>query len=953
MHKKTHASLKTIKALVKKDKNLSNTRKSAIMAVRKEEVPCISCGMAKSTKKHTREVDRDVTWWSGDVSTNFPRSFSGNTNFSAVVAPDAWHYVGFGRVKDEARRYIKANRKLWEQEYGAPMEELRTDRGGEYMSKDFERWCAEVGMTRSYTAPHSSAGIAENLIGRLQRNARAMQNEAAHQGGLPLDTYDYLWDEAVHYASQVINMMPSNARVLKGKSPWEHRHKAEPPVHRLHPWGCKAIAHIESSKKFQNKGRLCMFLGLAKNYDDGYRLFDFSTRSIFHSRSVKFYDRLFFRAGERGLRPAASAMKGDNGAEADEETIAQQQMLMEDIQGQRDEQAPAARQEEEREHADADPIELKEEEEEYGEHVPVEVGSARARAQTGFFDPHLWQAQYEADQEVANVTRSRGARGPWRCESVGDSRPRLPSGMVPASYEEAMQAEDRELWRVAVEEELDSIHTAGVMRRIRRHKLPPGRKTIGCKWAFDVKKKDGKIERYKARLVAKGFLQRQGLDYTDTFAPTPALASLRLVISLALQRGFQVHHMDVKTAFLVPELPPDQRVYMEPPPGVEIPDDSCFELLKTLYGLRQSASAFNKHIDDYLRRKLFIPLAADPCVYVHYSTKGEVDCILSIHVDDILIAGGEKALKATKTLLNKEYTMKDLGVLSWYLGIKVDFSADGKSVALSQRAFSMDILRQYRMENANHKRVPAHPSPRPLSVPQKRKLKPWMQAYKYRAIVGSLQYLTLSTRPDLAFAVGFAARKTANPQIEDWHALQHLLGYLAGTVDYGLVYHKDEAEIVGYCDSDWAGDKTDRKSTSGYAFIYGGAAISWKCKKQSVVARSTAEAEIVALDLAAREALWLRRMGQEIFEHGHSPIVIHEDNEAAIAISNKSQRTERTKHIDVQFFAVCDDIANKRLRVSPVASEDNVADIFTKPLAAEKFRKFRAELGVRKCPQFD
>jgi hypothetical protein len=94
-------------------------------------------------------------------------------------------------------------------------------------------------------------------------------------------------------------------------------------------------------------------------------------------------------------------------------------------------------------------------------------------------------------------------------------------------------------------------------------------------------------------------------------------------------------------------------------------------------------------------------------------------------------------------------------------------------------------------------------------------------------------------------------------------------------------------------------------------------------------------------------------MGQEIFEHGHSPIVIHEDNEAAIAISNKSQRTERTKHIDVQFFAVCDDIANKRLRVSPVASEDNVADIFTKPLAAEKFRKFRAELGVRKCPQFD
>lgn len=256
------------------------------------------------------------------------------------------------------------------------------------------------------------------------------------------------------------------------------------------------------------------------------------------------------------------------------------------------------------------------------------------------------------------------------------------------------------------------------------------------------------------------------------------------------------------------------------------------------------------------------------------------------------------------------------------------------------------------MENANHRDVPAVPKPRPLTHQQKQELKPWMIKFKYRAIVGSLQYLTLTTRPDLAYAVGLAARHTADPQVEHWHALKHLLGYLAGTVDYGLVYQRtDNTNIVGFSDSDWAGSKHDRKSTSGFAFIFAGAAVSWKCKKQSVVARSTAEAEIVALDLAAREGLWLRKLAKDLFPKGHEAITIHEDNEAAIAISNKHQRTQRTKHIDIQFFAICDDVSKNRIKVAPVPSEDNTADIFTKPLEKEKFRKFRRALGVQKCSQ--
>ena len=155
--------------------------------------------------------------------------------------------------------------------------------------------------------------------------------------------------------------------------------------------------------------------------------------------------------------------------------------------------------------------------------------------------------------------------------------------------------------------------------------------------------KDGIVERHKARLVAKGFMQREGLDFSETFAPTPALASVRLVIALALQLGFSVSHQDVKTAFLIPDLPPDERVYMEPPPGVDMDADSCLELLKCLYGLRQSAFKWNEEIDKVLQHRNFVPLAGDSSVYVHRNrTSNAIDCIIAVHVDDILIAAGDE-----------------------------------------------------------------------------------------------------------------------------------------------------------------------------------------------------------------------------------------------------------------------------------------------------------------------
>jgi hypothetical protein len=199
----------------------------------------------------------------------------------------------------------------------------------------------------------------------------------------------------------------------------------------------------------------------------------------------------------------------------------------------------------------------------------------------------------------------------------------------------------------------------------------------------------------------------------------------------------------------------------------------------------------------------------------------------------------------------------------------------------------------------------------------------------------------------LAFSVGQLARFVGDARRVQWNAAKQVLAYLASTVDLRLGFSADGgAEIVGFADADHAGNLDDRSSTSGYAFLFGGGALSWKSKKQQAVARSSAESEIMALDLAVREARWLRKLAEGL-GLGVEPIVIREDNSAAIAISAKHRRTQRTKHIDVQYFAVCEDVIKKRVSIAPVASEDNVADIFTKGLERSKFEKFRGMLGLQ------
>ena len=326
-----------------------------------------------------------------------------------------------------------------------------------------------------------------------------------------------------------------------------------------------------------------------------------------------------------------------------------------------------------------------------------------------------------------------------------------------------------------------------------------GKKAIGCKWVYKVKhKSDGSIERYKARLVAKGYAQTYGIDYEETFSPVAKMATVRAVIAVAAAKGWTLHQMDVKNAFLHGEL--QEEVYLDQPPGYEDMDhpDYVCRLRKALYGLKQAPRAWHDKIAEYLVTIGFHMASADHSLYVRRSETGIV--VITIYVDDLIVAGdSDVEVENVKGLLKQKFEMKDLGELRYFLGIEVIRTPEG--IWLSQRQYALDMLSKYGMAGC-----------KPISVPldQNGKLSAHAgdvleDATMYRKIVGSLIYMTI-TRPDMNYTVGLESQFMQVPQKPHLDGVRRTLCYVRSTLDYALFYAADvPVELYGYTDADWAG----------------------------------------------------------------------------------------------------------------------------------------------------
>jgi histone deacetylase 1/2 len=494
-------------------------------------------------------------------------------------------------------------------------------------------------------------------------------------------------------------------------------------------------------------------------------------------------------------------------------------------------------------------------------------------------------------------------------------------------------------WKAAMDEEYQALQHNNTW-----HLVPAGvgKNVIDCKWVYKVKRRaDGSVDRYKARLVAKGFKQRYGIDYEDTFSPVVKAATIRLVLSIAVSRGWHLRQLDVKNAFLHGVL--EEEVYMRQPPGYEGRPGLVCKLDKALYGLKQAPRAWYYRLSSKLQSLGFSASKADTSLFFY--NKGGVSIFMLIYVDDIVVASSsEKAVAALLHDLGLDFALKDLGSLHYFLGIEVKKVHDG--IILSQEKYANDLLGRVNMKMCKSVDTPLSVSEK-LSVMDGEVLSS-EDSTRYRSIVGALQYITL-TRPDIAFSVNKVCQFLHAPTTVHWTAVKRILRYLQGTVALGLRLSRSSSTVVSaFSDADWAGCPDDRRSTGGFAVFFGSNLISWSARKKATVSRSSTEAEYKALANATAEVIWVQSLLTELGVSQNRVACLWCDNIGATYLSANPVFHARTKHIEVDYHFVRERVARRLLDIRFVPSGDQVADGFTKSLSVRQLVSFRRNLNLDK-----
>ena len=490
-------------------------------------------------------------------------------------------------------------------------------------------------------------------------------------------------------------------------------------------------------------------------------------------------------------------------------------------------------------------------------------------------------------------------------------------------------------WIKAMDQEIAALHHNHTWDLVAK---PSDVNIIGCKWVYKLKHKpDGSIDRYKARLVAKGYHQTLGLDYFETFSPMVKAATIRTILTIALSCQWEVRQLDVHNAFLNGEL--EEQVYMSQPPSyvdTKFPAKVC-HLKKALYGLKQAPRAWFQRLSSTLLQWGFSTSRTDSSMFISFGKSTTL--IVLIYVDDILVTGSSHMqVTALIEKLNSAFALRDLGRLTYFLGIEVSYHDN--SMHLSQKKYISDLLHRTDMFDTKPVNTPGFVGQN-LS---KFDGEPMEDPFVYRSIVGALQYFTI-TRLDIAFAVNKACQFMQQPTSAHWLSVKRILRYLRGTMHDGLLLNPShQLTIEGFTNADWAAQPDDRRSASGYLIYLGGNLISWSSTKQKLVSRSSAESEYRGLVLATAEIIWLQALMHELCVPTPVVPILWYDNISAYHMAKHSVFHARTKHIEIDLHFIRDQVLQGKIELQFVPPEDQPADILTKHLTSSRFLFLKSQL---------
>lgn len=846
--------------------------------------------------------------------------------------------------KSEAAKVIQEFITLIEKSHNKELVCFRSDNGGEFTSNALKEWFKSKGITHETTTPYTPQqnGVAERVNRTIVEGVLSMLRDS----GLP----NQLWAEAMLTFTHCKNLSPHS--YLNGDIP--ERLWKEEPIHvdHLKAFGCRAWATKPGSlrKKLDGKAIPLIFIG----YEIGrkaYRLLDLETKSVIISRDVKFIEDEFPARSLHQYNPVQR-----HGSDAHEELITVPNTVSTAIISSNQHSEPSAPAPETR-YKSCQTLDSSTE----LPSTPTPLAhSTRPSQSLPTYDPRYHVIVTDSDDtDSSQSTNTTSSPDPIDLfagissfiSAVDTTLPETPNGFSlpssdPVNWKQALNDVDHIRWEEAAIEEFRSLlEDYNVFKIINHSELPSDAKLLGGRFVFRRKKdKQGKVKSFKARLVAQGFSQRPGLDFNETFAPVAKFVSIRTIIALAAKYNLILSQADVDKAYLHGEL--EEQLYMKVPEGIKDSNytGKVLKLCKSIYGLKQAGRVWNHRIDSELLTLGYKPTESDHCVYFLKNSVGLN--YIALYVDDLLFASSSKEeVKRVKNALDSIFGIKDLGNAEFILGIQI-LRTESRSLFLSQRSYLIDVLARFNMQDCKS-----------TSTPMENRLQlkyseieaePELKR-KYMQAIGSLLYAALATRPDLSFAVNYLGRFSNRPTNAHWSAIQHVLRYIKGTLDIGILYHQDSNQLngfSGYSDSDWGSDINTSRSTMGFIFKLSGGPVSWSSKVQPRVTESSTEAEYLALSHASHEAIYLQQLLGELGQGSFNPVTIFGDNQGALALAKNPVFGGRLRHLRLKEHAVREHIKRKEIKVAYIQTKEMIADIFTKALPKPQFEKHRINMGV-------
>lgn len=693
------------------------------------------------------------------------------------------------------------------------------------------------------------------------------------------------WAEAVNTAVYLRNRTIASGLT---RTPYELWTGRKPDVSHVRVFGSTAMTHVPKMKtaKWDKKAEKLILVGYDNNVK-GYRLFDPKSNKIITSRDVIIMEHA---QSTNDMTQAVVEEKSDNFEET-EPTIDSSDLTCTSPEG--DTTLDVT-------------------------YVPDDTGSSSSADE--FFNTLSDTNQLNV-RNITSEKRQRRAPERFGFMCVGEEN---------LTYADVMSGPEQKEWCSAMKDEMRSFSECDAWEIVEK---PDNCTIVKCKWVYKKKLDSDNKVRYRARLVAKGFTQKEGIDFKETFSPVLRYSVLKLLFALSVKLDMKVTHYDVTTAFLNGNL--EETVYMQPPPNLSL-KGKVLKLKRAIYGLKQSARAWYMKVDECLQKLNYKKSQHEPCLFVSETKK----TYIALFVDDFFVfstcaieVGNFKCELCTR------FKLKDLGQVRKCLGMRVEFC--NNKLRLDQEEFINSLLIKFGLENCNETVTT------PMEINLKLdKSESCNEKYPYQQLIGSLMYLSILTRPDISFSISFLSQFNNCFNKVHWQHAKRVLKYLKTTKSYCLTYTKDDLDIVGYVDADWASNAVDRRSYTGFCFKLSGAVISHECRKQQTVALSSTEAEYMGVCEASKEAIFLKNVMLFLTGKEVGPIVLYNDNQSAKKLTENCMFYKRSKHIDVRFHFIREAVANNLVKIVYLPTTCMPADILTKSLPSVKHYKFLLDLGL-------